>query len=243
MFYNLSSLTGSKSKLPVRLFGGLCLALLVAMSFSMTACNDDDDSDTGDTGGGTGPTGPIYTADELNTMGWESFANADYGGARVSFEDALTIDSNHDEATLGLGWSLCYTGLNALAATTFDLLLDGGTYDTDSRAGKAAAVLSSDPQMAIDLVAEVLGYDSAYVFSRQENFDYLDLTLIKAQAFYALGDYASTRTAIAASGGADLSDTAESWTVDSVVYTDYQIALAMEIERLSVILSAEVVEG
>jgi Tfp pilus assembly protein PilF len=108
-------------------FGYAQLALLAAVALLMVSCSSDD---TSGSGGGTG-TGPTHTADQLNTMGWESFDIADYTQARIYFDEATTLDPNHNEARLGLAWTEAYTGDHQNAIANFQTVIDNDSSAPD----------------------------------------------------------------------------------------------------------------
>ena len=169
----------------VRMFGWVWLVLLLATGFLVSSCGNDDN---GQPGGG-GPTGPVYTAEELNEMGWDSFTVGDYYDAWDSFSQAVAKNGGLFEARLGLGWAQAYTGRHAEAVTTFQELVAGGRLVNDARAGLAAAALFTDPVVAEQAAKAVLGADEDYVFSRRTTFNSLDLHMILAEAYFAQQQY------------------------------------------------------
>ncbi len=223
--------------------------LLLAMSAGLltTSCSDDDD--TGDNGGG-GVTPPVFTAEELNTLGWDSFAIGEYGDAARSFEDALDLDATLHEARLGLGWAQAYTGLHDDAVATFLALVDDNQLVDDARAGLAATTTFADPSQAISAAQAVLSDDPDYVFSRRDSFDYQDLYVIQALAHFALQQYEEAQGLVTEietmnelpSSGLDPANAA-TWVVDGITYATYHAALAKVIEGLSILLATHVPGG
>ena len=71
------------------------IALLLTLALLLINMSCDQDSTTE----------PPKTIDQLITEGWINFEKQQYQNAINSFEAALNIDINFDEAYLGLGWS------------------------------------------------------------------------------------------------------------------------------------------
>lgn len=225
------------------LLGGIALVLFCGLV--LCSCNDDDPVDT--SGGTPGGTTPVYTASELETMGWESFALADYAMAVTHFEDALALQEDLHSARLGLGWSLAYAGDHAAAVEEFDALLDAGALTTDAYAGKAAALLFSDPAAARSNAEQALSMSAEYVFSYHESFDALSLHIMIAQASYALQEYSAAQAKVdeleigygLTPNGLDPQDPL-TWIVGEATYPSYAEALAVVIQLLPERLAAEV---
>jgi tetratricopeptide (TPR) repeat protein len=221
------------------------IVLLLAASLLAASCGEED---SGPGGGGGGPTTPDYTADELNTMGWASYAVGDYYDAKSYFGQALAKDAGQDEARLGLGWSQAFTGEHLAAITTFNGLLDDDRRTTDAQAGLAAAALFTDPQQSLVAAQAAVDADPQYVFERRESFNFLDLHLIQAQAHFALHDYAAAQAKVEEieamveelpPSGLDPQDP-ETWVVGGVTYASYQAALAAVIHDLGVMLASHI---
>jgi len=229
----------------LRQFGWAGLILLLAVGLMVSSCGDDDDDKQG--GGGGGPTGPDYTAQELNEMGWASFTLGDYYDAWSDFTQSVAKDAALHEAHLGLGWAQAYTGRHADAATTFQDLIAGGHLTDDAHAGLAATVLFTDPEAAEAAAQQVLNADPDYVFSRRPTFDYRDLFVILAEAYFMQQRYqlaqVTAETVGAAEGlppsGLD-PQLPGTWVVDGVPYTTYPAALAAVIQNLSLLLASHV---
>jgi tetratricopeptide (TPR) repeat protein len=228
----------------LRVFGWVWLVLVVATGFLVSSCGDDDEDKTN---GGGGPSDPVYTAEELNEMGWGSFTVGDYYDAWDSFSQAVAKDGGLYEARLGLGWAQAYTGRHAEAVTSFQELIAGSHLVNDARAGLAAAALFSDPVVAEQAAMAALGDDEDYVFSRRTTFDYRDLHMILAEAYFAqqrynlaqvTADLVAQMNGLPASGLDPL--VPETWVVDGVIYATYHAALAAVIQDLSLLLSSHV---
>jgi tetratricopeptide (TPR) repeat protein len=196
------------------------LAVLLPMTLFLSSCGDDDD-------GGT-IVGPIFTAAELNELGWEAFDVGEYAEAVSYFQQSLDKSDGLQEARLGLGWGLTYTGEYSDAIATFDDLVSSGEYTTDAYAGQAAAALATDPALAISSAEAALELDEDYEFEKQPSFDFQDLQLIIAEAHFALAQYAEAQAQVdILNPGNDLDPEDP----------DYVTDLALEIERLRDLLA------
>ncbi len=225
--------------------GWVWLVLLLAVGFGVGSCGDDEDDGTD--GGGGGTSEPVYTAEELNDMGWDSFAVGDYYDARESFSLAVEKDASLYEASLGLGWAQAYTGLHTEAIATFEELINDGHLVNDARAGLAAAALFSDPVKAEQAANAVLEADEGYVFSRRTTYDHHDLNVILAESYFAQQRYDLAQLLadnVAQDNGLPISGldpiTPETWVVDGVTYATYHAALAVVIQNLSLLLASHV---
>ena len=212
-------------------FGCVQLALLAAVALLMVSCSSDDTSGSG----GGGSTGPSHSADQLNTMGWESFDIADYTQARVYFEEATTLNPNHNAARLGLAWTEAYTGDHQNAIANFQIVIDNGSYTLDGTAGKATASLAVDADEAVSAAQSALDLDADYSFYKRPSFNALDLHLIIAEAHFTASRYPQAQDEVDIldpDNGLDPGDS-DSWVVDGVLYPTYQQALLFEIEMLA----------
>jgi tetratricopeptide (TPR) repeat protein len=219
--------------------------LLLATGLMVSSCGNDDEGDKG--GGGGGPVEPEYTAQELNEMGWASFAVGDYYDAGSYFSESVVKDATLYEAFLGLGWAQAYTGNHDDAAATFQSLIAGGHFANDARAGLAAAALFFDPAGARAAAQAVLTAEPDYQFSRRTTFDYRDLSVILAEAYFMEQNYDSaqdTIDAVAQAEGLPPSGLdpahSETWVVADVTYASYTAALAEVIGNLSLLLASHV---
>jgi len=226
----------------MRLTGWLVLSLAVGLL--MASCSSDDDNNN--VVGPVDPGEPEYTAAELDSMGWYNFTLGEYTDALLSFQEALDQQSDLYSSRLGLGWALAHTDEHEEGVAAFDVLLAAGELEVDAHAGRAAATLFIDPQSALTSAETALGLDADYIFSRRPSFDYLDLHLIVAEANYYLQNYAESQEKaefLEPSVGLEASNLDESdpstWVIDTVTYDTYVEALAVLIERISLLLAAD----
>jgi len=196
---------------------------LIALLVCVSSCGDDE-----------GP-GPGTTASDHNEAGWSSYANGDHTNARASFEKALGLEAGLIEARLGLAWCEAHDGEYSTALDDFDEVMETGEYVADAFAGRAATALAaSQDSLAIASAESTLARDHVYEFSRHDKYNWRDLRLIMAQAYFALAQYSDAQAQVDIldpDNGLDPADS-ESWVVDGQTHLTYEAALAMEIEWL-----------
>jgi tetratricopeptide (TPR) repeat protein len=175
------------------------------------------------------------TAAQHNEEGWGSYILGDYAEAGSHFTEALRLDPGLFEARLGLAWTQAQQGEYVSAVDNFTELLDSGALMEDSFAGRAAVALEvPDERLAVASAESTLARAPNYFFGRRPAYNFYDLRLIMAQAYFALSEYSN------AQGQVDVLDpengldpgNPETWMVDGVSYPTYQAALAIEIEHL-----------
>ena len=150
-------------------------------------------------GGGDGSSGPSESASSRTAEGWALFESGDDEGALVKFARAVELDDSYADAYNGLGWT--YARLDSLNKSLLSFgkaISRTGTGDilTDAYAGSSPAYRDLDTRpshfdSASVYAASALSLDDQYVFEYDDNFDWHDLHLIKAQSYFGLGDYAS----------------------------------------------------
>jgi len=154
--------------------------------------------------GGGGGGGPTDTAASLTEDGWDLYEAGNYEGAVVKFFRATQLDANYADAYNGLGWS--YGKMDSLqqAADGFVLCIGKGMTTADPYAGRAPVYRDLDPPQfsnAINSATTALTKDSDYEFEHNEDFDWRDLCLIKAQCHFALKEYSQAKGLVDALGG------------------------------------------
>lgn len=195
----------------------------IVLLLCISSCDDDE---------GLGP-GP--SAADYNEAGWTSYNGGDYPGAHSSFSSALELDPGLTEASLGLAWCNAHEGEYPTAMVGFGEVMATGDYFTDAVAGLAAtAHAASWDSLAIWSAETALAMNPVYEFSRQNKYNWRDLRLILAQAYFALARYSDAQVQVSIldpDNGLNPGDP-ESWVVDGVTHPTYEAALAMEIELL-----------
>jgi tetratricopeptide (TPR) repeat protein len=199
------------------------LAIGLAALIVLTSCGDDE-----------GP-GSRLSAAEHNEEGWASYVLGDYEDARGHFTDALTLDPELYEARLGAAWCEAQQGEYLTAVADFDILLESSLLMEDAFAGRAAAALEiPDDSLAVASAESTLARDEGYFFARRPDYNFYDLHLILAQAYFALSEYSKAQEQADILYPGNGLDPAEpsSWVVDQVAYPTYEAALAVLIEYL-----------
>jgi tetratricopeptide (TPR) repeat protein len=201
----------------------LVLAIGLAALLVLTSCGGDESP------------GPGLTAAQHNEEGWSSYILGDYGDARFHFAEALKLEQGLSEARLGLAWSEAHAGEYLAAVNDFNQVIDSGALVEDAFAGRAAAALEvPNDTLAVASAESTLSRNPNYFFGRRPEYNFYDLRLILAQAYFALSEYSSAQEQVDVLDPGNGLDPGEpsTWIVNDVVYPTYEAALAIEIEYL-----------
>ncbi len=201
----------------------LVMFALISCLVCLSSCGDDEGA------------GPGMTASDYNEAGWSSYADEDYTNARANFEKALELEAGFSEARLGLAWCEAQGGEYLAALGHFNEVVEAGEYVTDAFAGRSATALAaSQDSLAIASAESTLARDSVYEFRRKKEYDWRDIRLITAQAYFGLAQYGGAQEQVDIldpDNGLNPADSG-SWVVNGQTYLTYEAALAMEIEWL-----------
>jgi len=201
----------------------LAPAIGLAALLALSSCGKDE-----------GP-GSSMTAAQHNEEGWGSYLLGDYADSRSHFSEALRLDPDLLEARLGLAWSEAQEGEYLSAVQDFDQVLESGVLMEDAFAGRAASALElPDDSLAVASAESTLARDPHYFFSRRPEYNFYDLRLILAQAYFALSQYSKAQEQVDVldpDNGLDPADS-ETWVVGGISYPTYKASLAVLIESL-----------
>jgi len=145
-----------------------------------------------------GPTAPDVDVSELVASGWEFFEQTppDYVSALEQFSLAVSLNPNSVEAYIGRGWTYARQAFGAdddkysLAADDFTNAVTRNNEKIDAWAGLALVQLVlNNYNEAITSADAVLNINVNYVFSHDAEITAADLKLVKAHAYFFLGDY------------------------------------------------------
>ncbi len=160
-------------------------------------------------GCGDGDSGPADSASSRTAEGWALFGSGDYLGALEKFGGALDLDPSYADAHNGLGWT--YARLDSLSESLdgFGRAIRGGGHGVvlaDSYAGSSPVYRDIDTRpshfdSAAVYASSALSIDRRYVFVHDAGFDWHDLHLIIAQAYFALNEYDSASAHVDSLGG------------------------------------------
>lgn len=190
------------------------LFLLLASLIWMVSCGGDEAADT------------VYQ--ELIDQGWVFFENAEYDSALSRFTAARDYNIQPAEAYTGRGW--CYMKLDNLSSAAGEFTTASGGLDpTVELYAGWAFTLNAQKQYAQSntQATEALLQSPNWIFPHGLNLNDDHLHLLKAENYFALGDYTGSLNevkAIEPSFNADVST------------SDGQAALADEIENLKLTL-------
>lgn len=168
-------------------------------SLGMMGCGDGDSNSTT-------PTPPGYA--DFVARGWTAFAAGDYTDAEGHFQDAVDADAARAEGHSGLGW----TSLRMEDPASADLSFAAGSTgsgDTsvlaDLFAGWAFASNALKDPAGVDVTnysesnahaAEALDVDADWSFTHGLGLDRGDLVVLRAENFFALGEFAESLTEV-----------------------------------------------
>jgi tetratricopeptide (TPR) repeat protein len=188
-------------------------------------------------GCGKKSTKPEKSAQEFAAEGWSLFESEDYTGAKSKFSEALAKDGDYADAYNGRGWCNAFLDLDGEAVSDLNAANTKGLGKPDAYAGLAGVYVGNQEfASALDKARIALSMDSTYQFSHQTAINYMDLHLIKAQAYYGLGgaylDSAQQEVNyLNPFNGLDPAESS-SWVVNGIIYNSYAEALLKEIQRL-----------
>lgn len=175
----------------------------------------------------------------LLNRAWYRFEQGQYLEAVSDFKAALNMNSNLNDAYVGLGWS--YSFLDSLdeAKKQFDIALSKNSQLLDAYVGRGMIFLSKNKYyLSVLDLNYVLEKNSAYVFTHNTNIDYKDIHIALAEAYFYQGKYSKAQEhvdIIWPGNGLD-ADESTTWVVDSVTYATYQEALLSAIEKLQTMI-------
>jgi len=173
----------------------ICMLACALSSVGTMACGDGDSN-------ATPPTAPGYA--DFVARGWTAFTAGDYADARGHFQDAVDVDATRAEGHSGLGW----TSLRLDDPASADLSFAAGSTGSgatailaDLLAGWAFASNALKDPAGVDLTnysdsnahaAEALDAEADWSFSHGLGLDRGDLVVLRAENFFALGEFAES---------------------------------------------------
>ena len=156
--------------------------------------------------------------------GWSAFTQGDYQTASGKFRDAIALDPEDAEASIGLGWSLFK--LDNLSSASSEFAAASGKMNTtaDLFAGWAFVLNArKDYAQSNQKADQALGLDAFWDFAFGLALNSNDLHLLKAQNHFLLGEFSESLS--------EVQILSPSFTGD-VLTSEGRAALALEIERL-----------
>lgn len=162
--------------------------------------------------------------DGLVADGWVAYENKDYAGAADLFSQAVIADPERAEAYTGLGWTeMRRDNLNE-ADGQFEIGSFKDDASSDLYAGWAFASNASKAYTNSNSRASTaLSGDPTWAFVHDATLDHKDLHILKAENFFALGQFGQALTEVQTQNGSFSADVSTS---------GGQAELAAEIERL-----------
>jgi hypothetical protein len=179
------------------------------------------------------------SVDELLNSAWTEFESYRYDNAKSYFDQVLVKEPSNCDASLGKGWSLLLQGSNhyQLAINAFDVAIAEPACEADSRAGIIVAKFN---QERYDEIPALVDYFTQkypkYVFEHDENIDWHDLLLMKAQAQYFIRQYSTSWTTVKKLTTVyDYMDpsASDTWIIEEQIFFSFEAALSKIIYILS----------
>ncbi len=178
------------------------------------------------------------TSVDFVARGWELFEAKNYQQALASFQQAISTGYKLPEAHLGAGWSnLMLENISNAITSCNNALSQGWRRPQDAYCALCIAYLATlgtatEAQNAASYADSVLSIDPRYTFSHLTTINYLDVHLVRAEAYLYLGDYAKVQQSLDVlhpPNGLNPADPA-TWVVNGRRYNTYLEALIAEIE-------------
>ncbi|GAB4344027.1 MAG: hypothetical protein Kow0037_32460 [Calditrichia bacterium] len=164
------------------------------------------------------------TPQQLVNEGWTAFESGDYTTAATRFNEALAQDNSLGEAHHGQGWVQARLGNPGEAVNHFLNAISQNAAVPSATAG-LAFIYNAQMQYANSnqRAGEVLSQNAQWVFEHDSRVDWRDLVILRAENYFALGQFAESLQEVKKLNSAFDSD---------VSTTAGQAELAAEIERL-----------
>ena len=163
--------------------------------------------------------------------GWAYLSVLLYEDALDKFEEALSVDSENIEASMGKAWSLLFldTGNTLdLMKYLFEKGVSDSTLSADAYCGLSIVTFAQGNYMsAITYADNLLSADPNYIFEYISEIDIYDILLVKAQAQFLTQNYMDAYTTLSSISDYSLDpDQVESWEVNEISYPSFETALA-----------------
>jgi Tfp pilus assembly protein PilF len=192
------------------------LLTAVSLIFLLTSCSQDE---------------PISSDEEYNQIinaGWNAFKIKNFDAARAKFGEALYRDSSKIMGYVGLGW--CFMKQDSMQFAL--LIFQRGAINQNVTASLLAGYAFSLNAVKLyfhsnERVDQALLLDPTWVFAYDSTLDRKDLTLLKAENFFQLGDFPNSLAQV------KILNPLFNANVSTVLG---QASLAIEIERLKLII-------
>ena len=163
--------------------------------------------------------------------GWDDLSSGSYEDALENFNEALSIDPENLEATMGKSWCLFFMDSGSsmeMMRYLFEKGVNDSTWAADANCGLSIVTFAQGHYAtAIAYADSLLSIDPVYVLEFYTEIDYHDILLVKAQAQFLTLEYDEaniTMTQISPSLYLDSSQ--DSWEVNGIQYSTFESALS-----------------
>lgn len=138
--------------------------------------------------------------DDFVEYGWSLYADRDFQGAYVQFQEGIDVDSMYIDGYNGAGW--CYVEFNSpdTAISFFSeglqyIVVDSSQVRFEMLAGLALSYhVTGDYTRAIARGSELITFRPVFEFGHDWRIDYEDIIILLAASYYAQGNFASSLT-------------------------------------------------
>ena len=189
---------------------------------------------------------PQQSPEEFIVEGWSRFQDRLYVDALNNFNAALSISPQNSSASVGKAWTLLILDNEETSALygQIESFLENNIGDSIwaeiSFCGLAIVhFVQENYSSAIIYSDSLLARDSLFVFDYNNDIDYRDIILVKAQAQFFIQQYMeSANSLIEVSPSYDLDNyfdinSQEFWLIDGVEYENFVYALVAMISKVS----------
>ena len=167
--------------------------------------------------------------------GWAAFSAGLHDNAIINFDDALIVDPENIEATMGKAWSLFFIdseGTLDLMKYLFEKGVSDSIWSSDAHCGLSIVTFAQgNYTTAINYANILLSADPNYVFDYFSEIDFHDILLVKAQSQFLTLNYIDAYTTLSQISDITLDpDNEDSWEVNDMFYPSFESALSALIE-------------
>ena len=161
-----------------------------------------------------------------------------YEDALENFNEALSIDPENIEATIGKAWCLFFMDSGSsmeMMRYLFEKGVDDSTWAADANCALSIVTFAQGHYTtAIAYADSLLSIDPVYVLDFYTEIDYYDILLVKAQAQFLTLEYDAANTTMAqVNPSLYLDPSQDSWEVNGTQYLTFESALSAVIASVT----------
>ena len=170
--------------------------------------------------------------------GWDDLSSGFYEDALENFDEALSINPENTEATIGKAWCLFFMDSGSsmeMMRYLFEKGVDDSTWAADANCALSIVTFAQGYfTTAIAYADSLLSIDPVYVLDFYTEIDYYDILLVKAQAQFLTLEYDAANTTMAQVNPSLYLDPAQdSWELNGTQYITFESALSAVIASVT----------